>query len=442
MVTANLAETMEENTLAPAVPQKEEAAQMAIEVFEKQPTNVLSTEQLAKEAVTKIVTIGKELSQYLFERESEIKSLMIGLLTGQHVLLLGPPGTGKSYLAEEFFKRVLSSTYFQWMLNKTTDPSELLGPFSIKGMENEKFLRITKGKLPEADFSFMDEVFRGNSAILDTLLSLMNERVYYNDGERLPARLKLMVGATNSFPEDEGLDAFYDRFLMRHWVDYIQDGQAQFNMMKYSAAVRAGAINPTTASVTLQEVEAAQDLVNKVKINDGALNALQKVFHELKTKHSINISDRRTNACIHIMQANALLDGRDEIEPDDMEHLPYVLWEKKEDVEIIEGIITKLMDPFKDRVNKLYKQARETLDKTLAMTDNTERANAAIDARTILERTQKTIQENIDKAKASGRKADDFETKRDEVGAMVKELMDKCLFNMNEMMMDSGELPF
>lgn len=272
----------------------------------------------------------------------------------------------------------------------------------------------------------------------------MNERVWYNDGKKLPVPLKLLIGASNEFPEDsEELGAFYDRFIFRHWVDYIGDSQNQFNMLKRSVELRAGSVVPTKTIITLEEIEALQNYVNKVQVTDATIQAFQKLIHELRMKKAIKISDRRLVACVHIMQANAALDGRTQTTPDDMEHLAYVLWEKKEDIEDIQAAITKMMNPFKDKINTAYKEAYKVRDEVMAITDKTDRANKAIDARNVLDKIIKRMDGVINQAQSEGRDTTEFEKKQKEVKQMVQDIVNKCLFNIDDMISSNpDELPF
>lgn len=401
--------------------------------------------QMAQTGLSKLNTIGKELLGVLYEREDEVKSIILGLLSKKNVLLLGPPGTAKSLLASEFSKHVVNANYFQWLLNRTSDPSELLGPISVKAMEKDQFIRKPAGKLPEAHIAFIDEIFKSNSATLNILLPIMNERIWYNDGVPLKANLQLAIGASNEFPEDEELGAFYDRFLFRHWTAYVGDSKNQFNMLKDSAARRtAVGTGHTRTLVTLDEIQAAQEFVDNVQVTDGSINALQKLLFELKKK-DIHVSDRRAVACLHIMQAHAAYEGRSVTSPDDMEPLAYVLWERKEDIEDIKAEITKMMNPFKDKVNKAYKEAAEIQDKVMNIADKTDRANQAIDARNVLEKLAKRIDTVIKEAKKEGRDTTEFERKRDEITAMNNEIVNKCLlFSIDDDSSDENfdELPF
>src|SRR3989304_4050618 len=175
-------------------------------------------------AVEKLRKIREELRGEFFERDDVIDGALSALLSGSHVLLIGPPGTAKSLLAHEICKSVSGAKYFQWLLTKFTTPEEIFGAVSLKGLENDEYRRVTSGKLPEADIAFLDEVFKASSSILNTLLTIMNERIFYNGMERIQVPLITLFGASNEIPsEEDELEALYDRFLLRYVVDYIRE---------------------------------------------------------------------------------------------------------------------------------------------------------------------------------------------------------------------------
>jgi MoxR-like ATPase len=146
-----------------------------------------------------------ELNNQFLERTVQIRGTLVALLANQHILFLGPPGTAKSQLVYGIQQRLTGSQVFTWLMSRFTTPDELFGPVSLKGLENEEYRRLTTGKLPECQIAFLDEVFKANSAILNALLSLLNERVFYNNGLQVPCPLITLFGASNEFPEDEGL---------------------------------------------------------------------------------------------------------------------------------------------------------------------------------------------------------------------------------------------
>ena len=149
----------------------------------------------------KFLAIESELNAIYFEREEVIRGLLIGLLTRQHVLLLGPPGTAKSMLANDICSRI-GGRYFHWLLARTSTPEELFGPISLKALEADSYRRVTTGKLPEANIAFVDEIFKCNSAVLNSMLSVLNERLFFNDGAPVEVPLQMAVGASNELPED------------------------------------------------------------------------------------------------------------------------------------------------------------------------------------------------------------------------------------------------
>src|SRR5512136_1263453 len=167
--------------------------------------------------------IRDELGQAFLERADVIDGALAALLSGHHVLLIGPPGTAKSMLADELCRRLDGSTYFQWLLTKFTTPEEVFGAVSLRALENDDYRRVTTRKLPEAHIAFLDEVFKANSSILNSLLTLINERRFHNGRDVIEVPLITLVGASNELPEDDELQALYDRFLLRFVVDYIAD---------------------------------------------------------------------------------------------------------------------------------------------------------------------------------------------------------------------------
>src|SRR5690606_26564209 len=148
----------------------------------------------------KITEIRNYLNSKYFEREKEIDAILIALLSRQHVLLIGSPGTAKSALASELSKIVKDMGYFQWLLTRFSTPEELFGPLSIKDLEQGVYKRNTTGKLPEAHLAFLDEIFKANSAILNSLLTLINERIFYNNGGVVQSPLISIVGSSNEYP--------------------------------------------------------------------------------------------------------------------------------------------------------------------------------------------------------------------------------------------------
>jgi len=181
--------------------------------------------------VEKFVGLSTRLGARFQERQAVIEGMLCAALAGEHVLLLGPPGTAKSALARELCAAVNGAGYFEWLLSKFTSPEELFGPISLTALKTDTFKRVTAGKLPEAHVVFLDEIFKSNSGVLNTLLTALNERKFHNGPVAQEIPLRLAVGASNELPEGAELAALYDRFLVRYWVERVRTPDTFFAML-------------------------------------------------------------------------------------------------------------------------------------------------------------------------------------------------------------------
>ncbi|MEG2891847.1 MAG: AAA family ATPase [Clostridium sp.] len=317
--------------------------------------------------IDKFQSISSELKSIFVERDEVIENSIKALITGQCVLLIGPPGTAKSALVNELCGRITKGRYFSWLLNRTSDPSEILGPFSIKQMENDKFVRVTKSKLPEAEIVFLDEVFKCNEPTLNILLPLVNEKVFYNDGIAVDVPLISLFAASNEFPEEDSLMAFYDRMIFRMYVDYVSDVQNKLAMLKNF--IKSDKKSENTTTVTIDEISILKQSLNYVEISDDILKEYISLMNAL-LREGVIVSDRRQNECLKVLRANAMLNGRWEVISEDFKCLKDVLWNEPSEIEKIEEILKEsAVSAYEKEYNLIKKRFVEIVDSAETITN-------------------------------------------------------------------------
>lgn len=296
---------------------------------------------------TRLQQIQQSLNRKFYDRETEIEALMIALLSRQHILFIGPAGSGKSALSSMLGEIVEGSHYFEHLLTPFSTPEELFGVLSLKDLEQGVYKRNVSGMLPEAHFSFIDEIFKANSAILNSLLTLINERVFYNNGVPIHAPLMTLVGSSNEYIEEgEGLEALFDRFLLRYEVNYIREQEAFIAMLKDEQII-------PVPKLTLEELTAHQQRVQSVQIPDTVYVALAKIRQQLQDE-GIRPSDRRFKQSLSLLKAKAYLDNRAVVAKPDLGLLMNVLWETIEEREKTEEIINEIaFDTVESFINRV-----------------------------------------------------------------------------------------
>lgn len=280
-----------------------------------------------------LLTIERELNATFAEREKEVRGLLVAMLAREHVLLLGPAGTAKSALANTLCAAIDGATFFQWLLTRFSTPEELFGPVSLDGLKHDRFRRVTSGKLPEAHVTFLDEIYKANSAVLNSLLTAINERAMDNDGGRFPIPLETVVAASNELPEGPELAALHDRFLLRYWTTYTRTPDAFRRLITGS--------EPSIAStISLDDLRAAQRETDTLAISDAAVEELFKLRGEIAVE-GVTASDRRWRKATRILRAVAWLDGATEVTPEAFPILAHVLWETTEQISKLTQIVSK-----------------------------------------------------------------------------------------------------
>ena len=252
------------------------------------------------------------LSAALIERDDEVDLVLTALLAHEHVLLVGPPGSAKSLLLDSVLAWT-GGAKFSILLTKFTTPEEVMGPVSLTALKADRYVRVTTGKLPEADYAFVDEVYKASSAVLNTLLKILNERVYdAGDGVARRVPLKLCLAASNEWAgPDTGkeLAALSDRFLLRKAVAPIRSRAGRQRLLW------ARDHTPTlSAAVTPAEVEQARRTAAALPWSAAAKDALEAIIGEL-AREGVRPGDRRQFRTVGVVRAFTYLAGAAEVLP-------------------------------------------------------------------------------------------------------------------------------
>lgn len=242
-------------------------------------------------------------SRGLVEREALIEMIGLAAVAREHVLVIGPPGTAKSQAVRRV-AQALGGKYFEYLLGRFTEPSEIFGPIDLRRLKEGIVETETAGMLPEAEIAFLDEVFAGSTAILNTLLGLLNERVFRRGRTPMASPLRVCVGASNALPEDESLRAFADRFLIRVFVDPIEDPRLEELLAEGWAQQGDG----LAAIASMDQVDALAKAAEQADI--GTLRSHIAHAVRLLRAAGINLTDRRIVKLQRLVAAAAAIAGR------------------------------------------------------------------------------------------------------------------------------------
>ncbi|MFP3286458.1 MAG: AAA family ATPase [Acidilobus sp.] len=291
----------------------------------------------------------KLASQFLTELESpfvgrheEALVITLALLTGEHVVLIGEPGTAKSAMARRSAD-LLDVKFFKYLLTKFTEPSELFGPLDIRALRQGSYRRIATGKLPEAEIAFLDEIFNANSAVLNSILSIMQERVLYDGYTEIKVPLWTLVGASNRVPEEPELEALYDRFLFRQNVKPL-DEEAWESLIDAAWKLEMGNVERPPKVMGMEDLRMLNSLLFKVDLTP-VRNKLLRLFMIMNEKE-LNISDRRKGKILKAVAAHALLNGRLQATESDLVILKYTV---PRDVDDFDKVNTILIEELKTK---------------------------------------------------------------------------------------------
>lgn len=256
-----------------------------------------------------------DVTRNLVDREALVALIALAAVAGEHVLVIGPPGTAKS-VAVRRMANAIGGTTFEYLLGRFTEPSEIFGPVNLLRLREGSVETETTGMLPEADVAFLDEVFLGSTAILNTLLGILNERQFRRGHTRMDCPLRVCVGASNSIPAEPSLAAFADRFLVQIYVQRVADPQLEELLEAGEALARVDSEHQADLE-TLDVLSAAARELDVAPVRPPLAHAMRELRHA-----GVELSDRRLVKVQRLIAAAAVLAGK--TRPDEADLWPIV----------------------------------------------------------------------------------------------------------------------
>ena len=283
------------------------------------------------------------LNNGLVGKEKVMKLGLLSILSGENMILVGPPGTAKSEISRRLREILADSgneTYFEYLFTKFTTPEEIFGPLSIKQLQNDKFERNTEGYMPSSRIVFLDEIFKANSSILNTLLTILNERVFHNGLKREKTPLISLIGASNELPfENDELTALYDRFLIRAVVGYVSDDEIEMLLDIKETDMEI----PAEIKFTESDLNEIRNESEKVRVTFGIKKTIMQIRQDYnkifaEDNHEI-ISDRKLVKMVKLLKISAYLNGRNKVDFSDLMLLTNCLWNNPENIEKVKKLV-------------------------------------------------------------------------------------------------------
>ncbi len=333
---------------------------------------------------SQISALLKEISKGLYERDEAISLAFLSAIAGESIFLLGLPGVAKSLIGRRLKLAFHDATAFEYLMSRFSTPDEIFGPVSISKLkEEDTYERVVQGYLPTANIVFLDEIWKAGPSIQNSLLTVLNEKIYHNGQYDIKLPLKGIIAASNELPtKNEGLEALWDRFLIRMIVSEIKNRKSFDEMICSTSAIEIDvdkSLKITEKQYSLLQTEINSisippyilDAIHYIRTAIIALNARTPESEEEEELSKIIISDRRWKKIIRLLRTSALLNGRQCVDISDLHIISYCLWDEDNQIEHINAIVDQavivscfpdysaLMEEIKEQTNKLNKLKNE-----------------------------------------------------------------------------------
>jgi MoxR-like ATPase len=300
---------------------------------------------------SKLQTFRAALNASFLERTDVIDGLLASVITQQNAFLFGKPGTGKSELVRAVSNGFNGSKFFGYLLSPTTDPSELFGPVAVSKLLKDEYTRDVTGYLPTANIAFLDELFRGSSAVLNSLLTILNERTFNNGKDLLKTPIQSIVAATNSFPQEESLQAFCDRFLFRPTVETLSKPTSKRLIDQWTLGFQQRP--EINSDLTYEDLITLQKEAKLIQIDEEFLDRFGQVI-ELLGSRGISISDRRRVQILRFMRGWALVQGDDTLYAEHLHRsLVHIVYETTDDISVIKEVLLQAIPTAEKQISDI-----------------------------------------------------------------------------------------
>ena len=344
----------------------------------------------------------REMNRGIYEKETEISLSLLAALAGESIILLGPPGVAKSMVARQLKNAFRDAHSFEYLMSRFSTPDEIFGPVSIQKLKtSDTYERAVDGYLPTADVVFLDEIWKAGPAIQNTLLTVINEKIFRNGNREMHLPLKLLVAASNELPaKGEGLEALWDRFVIRiesRPIKMEKNFRAMLLEVKSSLEVKSeerrvkkqsstaeGKVNSTDlfedtisdeqigADVSISPAEYAEwsQAIGKIGVKEEVLDAISRIRKALRAvnvdeaaeRRNIYVSDRRWKNIVRLLRTSAFMQDREEVDICDLLPIYHCLWQEPEERDAIRSIVIRsLFAPFADKLVEMKKALAEDI---------------------------------------------------------------------------------
>ena len=342
----------------------------------------------------RIAALKNALGEGLYEKDEALRLALLTAIAGESIFFLGAPGCAKSMLARRIAQAFKadgdgSLQYFETLLNQFSTPEDVFGNISLKGLNGEgesgkeEYRRLTENMLPEADVAFIDEIWKASPAILNTLLTIINERKFHNGSKVQDVPLKALLAASNELPaKNRGLEALYDRFILRLPIGFIQNEDSFFDMVEGSSSEFELSDEIKKLQISNKDLESWKTQIDTVQLSEEARAVISAIRKELTAQNetlseeekaageSFAIGDRRWKKIVRILKTSAFLNDRTEVDLMDCQLIEYCIWntekQQKKAREIVEKCIQQngldcntAIDDIKDGIKELEKIVTE-----------------------------------------------------------------------------------